>query len=100
MAGSNFGNAFALGGVVLAMFVLPYLIVAGRKRFGHTSEIIPAYGPHLMFITTVRGVPMLKDGVPSAGSTLVAFVQVVVVWGIAASISEWVRYRSTRARDI
>jgi hypothetical protein len=85
--------------VMLAAFLAPYAVGAGRRRLTHPDPPMRLYAPHLMFLGTVRIAPMLTRGVPSAGGIVLGFIEAFVIWALCASINEWfLRRRMHRGR--
>jgi hypothetical protein len=79
----------ALTVVAAAALLAPYAVGVVRKRVTHPELPMRLYGPHLIFVCTVRIAPMFAKAVPSVGATALAFVEAFVVWALCAATSEW-----------
>lgn len=87
--------------VAIAAVGLPFVVAAGRRKFGGTWPT-HSYAPHLMLLSTITLVPRFAATIPPLPAVvLTAFCEAFVIWAIAVALSEWnLRRLASRPRGV
>ena len=83
--------------VIVAALAGPYVIGAARMRLTHPKLPMRLYAPHLVLLSSLGIAPVLRNGVPAAGVTFLAFTGILSIWALCVVISEW-HLRRLRAK--